>query len=183
MNVPTFVKNLMAPTAAKSTVKRVWGIELLTVWAPYFHATNVMGVTEVSAEALGAPQRLARNKDGSIRYSPATGRPVEQVVKELRDVIAGVQSNLVAGMLDFTGNVQKHESAAYKASLLAGVAAGAPLKDKDAKDLAAETEFLLAQSMQATAEAAIVRSLGVPGADAPEGEPELNAEQQLVPSA
>ena len=61
----TYIKQLLIPNGKKPQGRRVWAIDLETVWMPFFTATNTMGDTALPADVLGAPLRLAYNGDGS----------------------------------------------------------------------------------------------------------------------
>ena len=39
------------------------------VWVPFFTATNVTGETAVPSEDLGAPLRLSKAKDDSVKFT------------------------------------------------------------------------------------------------------------------
>ena len=54
METPNYIKNLLKPTANKATSRKVWSIDLETVWLPFFTATNAMGDTAIPHEAIGA---------------------------------------------------------------------------------------------------------------------------------
>ena len=49
METPNYIKNLLKPTANKATSRKVWSIDLETVWLPFFTATNAMGDTAISS--------------------------------------------------------------------------------------------------------------------------------------
>jgi len=75
MDTPNYIRALLIPTnGSKPRARRVWGIDLETIWLPFFTATNVMGDTAIPADAMGAPLRLGYNADGSVKFSK-TGRP------------------------------------------------------------------------------------------------------------
>jgi hypothetical protein len=59
MDVPNYIVALLQPQAGKPTGRKVWSIDLETVWLPFFTATNTVKKTTIPAEALGAPLRLA----------------------------------------------------------------------------------------------------------------------------
>ena len=86
METPDYIKALLRPNGRKPAGRRVWSIDLETVWLPFFTATNTMGDTAIPHEALGAPLRLAYNADGTVKFSQ-TGRPVIKVAKEIADMI------------------------------------------------------------------------------------------------
>ena len=70
METPTYIKALLTNNTKKAQqARRVWSIDLETVWLPFFTATNTMGDTTVPADALGAPIRLAYNQDGTVKFS------------------------------------------------------------------------------------------------------------------
>ena len=39
---PSYIKNLLKPTATKATSRKVWSIDLESTWIPFFTATNAM---------------------------------------------------------------------------------------------------------------------------------------------
>ena len=61
------------PNGKKSAGRKVWSVDLETVWIPFFTATNVQGDTAIPHESLGAPVRLSPDKDGSPKFSTAGG--------------------------------------------------------------------------------------------------------------
>ncbi|GAJ15229.1 unnamed protein product, partial [marine sediment metagenome] len=63
-DTPNYIKSLLLPNAKSPRGRRVWSIDLETAWLPFFTATNTMGDTAIPADALGAPIRLAYDKDG-----------------------------------------------------------------------------------------------------------------------
>ena len=63
-----YIANLLKPVTNKSSSRKVWAIDLETVWVPFFTATNAMGGTSIPHEALGCPLRLAYNKDNSVKF-------------------------------------------------------------------------------------------------------------------
>ena len=40
MNTPNYIKSLLAPNTKKPQGRKVWSIDLETVWLPFFTATN-----------------------------------------------------------------------------------------------------------------------------------------------
>ena len=71
---PQYIKALLKPNGTKPAGRRVWSIDLESVWLPFFTATNTMGDTALAAESLGAPLRLAYDPDGTPKFSKS-GRP------------------------------------------------------------------------------------------------------------
>jgi len=165
MDVPNYIAALLQPQAGKPTGRKVWSIDLETVWLPFFTATNVVKATAIPAEALGAPLRLAYERDGQVRFSP-TGRPVIRVAKEISDQVKVVRENFIANLQSFTGQVVKKEKDAYKAELEAAYKAGAPIVAKDQAELDAALTAIEAEKVAMTPE------LSTNGATPP-AEPEL----------
>ncbi len=141
-NVPPYISNLLKPPASTpSNDRKVWSMPLNGVWLPFFTATNVTGTSAISADVLGAPLRLAREKDGTPKFS-SKGKPVIRVVKELSDQIKIVRENYMAGLVQFAATVQKAMPEEYKAQVKAAHEAGAPIMDKDVEDLTVYMEAL-----------------------------------------
>jgi len=131
MESPNYIKSLLRPNGSKPSGRRVWSVDLETVWLPFFTATNTMGETNIAHDALGAPLRLGYEKDGSVRFSPNTGRPVVKVAKELQDNVKLVRENFVAGLMAYTHEVFTENPDAYRAQVEAGQSAGQPIIEVD----------------------------------------------------
>jgi len=127
---PSYIKQLLQPNGAKKQGRRVWSVDLETVWLPFFHATNVMGDTAIPAEALGSPIRLGYDKDGAVKFS-SSGRPVTKVVKEIAQTVTLVRDNMVANLLDYTHQVAEGKANEYKTSYATALKAGRPFLDRD----------------------------------------------------
>ena len=147
-NTPNFIKTLVKPNG-KGTGRRVWSIDLETVWLPFFTATNTMGDTAIPHEALGAPLRLAYNPDGSAKFSKS-GRPVIQAVKEIGDSVRLVRENFIAGLQSYANTVITENTSAYKEQIKLAKEAGAPIINHDKEML---DEALAKAIQQALAEA------------------------------
>ncbi|MDD5094389.1 MAG: hypothetical protein PHV74_08435 [Dehalococcoidia bacterium] len=159
MKTPDYIKALVAPVPQKSTGRKVWSIDLETVWLPFFTATNVQGNTNISKESLGAPLRLQRDKDGMPRFSPS-GRPVIRVNAELNGQIRFARENMVFQMLNFAANVQKQRAEDYKAEIESCIKAGDPIIEKDRLDIEiavieAAKKAKLAEAMEQAASDAV----------------------------
>ena len=157
---PGYIKALLAPTGSSRVARRPWGIDVETVWVPFFTATNVMGETNLAADVLGAPIRLAKDKDGEVRFTQS-GRPVMRVHKDLNDQINVVRENFVAGLQAYTGSVMEERSDAYAEQVSRAQAAGKPILEQDQLDILEATEKLRAEPDEST----------------PEGEPATNSDQ------
>ena len=132
---PGYIADLLRPLPGPSTGdRRVWSLPLNAVWLPFFTATNTEGKTAISPEALGAPIRLAKDSDGSVKFSKA-GRPMLRVVKELSEHVRIVRENFTAGLVAYVGQVVKTRPKDYKAQVEAAQLAGEPLHQADADAL------------------------------------------------
>jgi len=134
MDTPNYIKALLVRNGHKPAGRKVWSIDLETIWLPFFMATNVMGETHIACDALGAPLRLAYNTDGTVKFSK-TGRPVTKVVKELSDQIRMVRENFTASLASYASGVVAEFPDAYKAQVNGAVQAGEPIVIKDRQAL------------------------------------------------
>ena len=147
---PQYIKTLLKPNGTKPAGRRVWSIDLESVWLPFFTATNTMGDTAIPHEALGAPLRLAYNPDGSVKFSK-TGRPVIKVAKDVQDNVRMVRENFVASLQAYAHGVAKENPDGYKAEVEASAKAGLPIVEKDKEAL--ETAIRLQSEAMAEARA------------------------------
>ena len=143
MDTPSYIKALLMPNGRKPAGRKVWSIDLETVWLPFFTATNAMGDTKIAHDALGAPLRLAYEGDGSVKFSK-TGRPVLKVAKDLSDQIRLVRENFAAGLISYANGVIADNTDAYKAQVELARKAGEPIAKKDKANL----EQALAKAME-----------------------------------
>ena len=164
MNTPNYIKSLLTPNTKKPQGRKVWSIDLETVWIPFFTATNTVGDTAIPSEALGCPMRLAYDKTGAVRFSQ-TGRPVVRVAKELSDNVRLVRDNFTANLISFAGEVMESNPNEYKAQLEQSNKAGLPIAQHDSQELS--------KALEARAEADAK-------ADDTESHPEV--ERELVPA-
>lgn len=156
METPNYIKSLVMPNGKKPAGRRVWSIDLETIWLPFFLAGNTNGDTSISADALGAPLRLAYNADGSVKFSK-TGRPVTKVAKELSDNIRLVRDNFTASLLSYANGIITENPEGYKVQVEQAKQAGEPIITRDRQNLeeaiAEMREAELAEAMaQAQAE-------------------------------
>jgi len=131
---PNYIKQLLRPNGSKRQARRVWGIDLETVWLPFLHATNVMGDTAIPSEALGSPIRLVYDKDGGVKFS-RTGRVVTKVVKPISETVSLVKDNMTANLVDFAAQVAETKTEAIKKSYAQAVKAGKPIIAHDKAEL------------------------------------------------
>src|SRR5208283_3951314 len=104
MDTPNYIKSLLAPNTKKPQGRKVWSIDLETVWLPFFTASNTMGVTAIQPDSLGAPLRLSYNQDGSVKFSKA-GKPVIRVAKDISNNVKLVRDNFIAGLQSYAHEV------------------------------------------------------------------------------
>jgi len=149
------------PNGNKPRGRKVWSIDLETVWLPFFMATNLMGDTAIPNDALGAPLRLSYNQDGTAKFNKS-GRPTIKVVKELADSIRTVRENFTAQLTGYAGQVIQDKPEQYKQLVEGAREAG---------------QAIIAKDKQAISEA-IQRQ--VEDMTEPEGEPEPHREPELV---
>jgi hypothetical protein len=151
METPTYIKALLVNNSKKAPqARRVWSIDLETVWLPFFTATNVMGDTTVPADALGAPLRLQYGKDGTVRFS-ASGRPVVRVNKDLSDNIRLIRENFTAGLMAYSHGVSMENAEGWKAEVMADGEAGKPIITHDNKMLSEAIIKLMSEQAEAEA--------------------------------
>ena len=155
MQVPDYIKAIVQPNGHNKGSRRVWSIDLETVWVPFFTAMNTMEVTEIPCEALGAPLRLAHAKDGSVRFSQS-GRPVFRVAKELNDAITLARYNYVARLVDFAGQVAEEHPDAYRSEVEAALKAAEPIHGYQQAELAAAIAANMAAEMDKAATTTVV---------------------------
>ena len=146
---PSFLKALLTPNGKPPTGRRIWSIDLETVWLPFFVATNAMAETNIPHDALGAPLRLALSGDGSIKFSKS-GRPVTKVAKDLSDAVRLARENFAAGLQNHAKQVLASYPDAYREQVELAKEAGAPII---AKDKAMLDDYIALAMEQALADA------------------------------
>jgi hypothetical protein len=159
-NTPSYIKSLLVPNTKKPQGRKVWSIDLETVWIPFFTATNTVGDTVIPSDALGCPMRLAYDKAGAVRFSQS-GRPVIRVAKELSDNVRLVRDNFTANLINFAGEVMRDNPDEYKAQLEQANKAGLPIAQHDSKALskALEMRALEAEADKAESQPEVAREL------------------------
>ena len=153
IKTPSYIKAVLQPRAKSESGRKVWSIDLQYVWLPFFTASNVQGETAIPREAIGAPLRLAKDKDGSVRFNKA-GRPVLKVAGELSEAIRMVRENTVAGWMAFAGQVMKAKPDEYRAEAQACHQAGEPIIQRTNADIAAAVLLAAQAAIDQTAPAA-----------------------------
>lgn len=144
---PSYIRQLLQPNGNKRQGRRVWSIDLETVWLPLFHATNVMKDTAIPSEALGCPIRLSFDKDGAVKFSKS-GKPVTKVVKEIAQTVTLIRDNMVANLQAFTHQVAEGKASEYKTSITTALKAGNPISAKDTLDLEKAVKAQIEQALR-----------------------------------
>ena len=143
---PQYIKNLLMPTTKSPTGRRVWSIDLETVWLPFFTATNTMGDTSIPVDSLGAPIRLAYDKDGSVRFG-RTGRPMTRVAKPISDSVTLIRQNFVANLQDYAEQVATDRQADYAKQVELAMKAGEPIVTHDRAELNKAIQLQVEEAM------------------------------------
>jgi len=167
---PNYIKNLLLPNTKSPTGRRVWSIDLETVWLPFLMATNLMGDTSVPADALGSPIRLAYDKDGQVKFSKS-GRPVSRVAKPISDNVTLIRQNFVATLQQYTEQVAEGNKEGYGKVVTSARIAGEPIIAHDKAELSKAVALQLEEAMRATAEAE-AHPEAIPDDGHPEPEPD-----------
>lgn len=157
---PAYITSLLKPTASKGKARRVWSIDLETVWLPFFTATNTEGLTLIPHEALGCPLRLAYNKDGSPKFNTNTGRPVIRVAKDINEQVRLVRENFVAGLQAYAGSVRENNAEGYSQEIRLNAEAGSPIMAKDTQALQSAIEQAMSEAMAKGEQKGIVQQEG-----------------------
>jgi hypothetical protein len=145
-NTPAYIKNLLLPTAKTQSERKVWSMGLETVIVPFLTATNTMGDTAIPHDALGAPLRLARDKDNSIRFNSG-GKPVIRVAKPISDAVTSIRENFVATLKDYTQNVVESRPDDYALTVESSIQAAKPIKQQEQDDLDKAVKLKLEQDI------------------------------------
>jgi hypothetical protein len=140
-----YIKNLTKVQPKAQNKRNVWSIDLESVWLPFFTATNAMNDTAIPSEALGAPLRLAYNKDNSVKFSKS-GKPVVKVAKDISQMVSSVKSNFIAGLQAYTSEVYENEADKVKAVVTGAIEAGKPIIDNDTANLKTAYEKIAEQA-------------------------------------
>jgi hypothetical protein len=147
MNTPEYIASLLKPQV-KSQGRKVWSIDLETVWLPFFTATNTAKATAIPHEALGAPLRLAYNPDKTVKFNEKSGKPVIRVAKELADSVRLVRENFVANLQQYAGSVRKGNTEGYSNEVRLNAEAGKPIVMADREALDKAIAEAMSEAMQ-----------------------------------
>lgn len=140
-----FIHSLLLPVDNKASDRRAWSIPLMGVWLPFFMATNTAGETAISQEAIGAPLRLAKEQDGTPKFSKS-GKPMVKVAPAIAQQVRTVRDNFVAGLLSYAEGVANAMPTEYEAEQAACLKAGKPIVEGDKEALETYLEAVRALS-------------------------------------
>jgi len=149
---PTYIKALLQPNGKKPAGRRIWSLDLESIWLPFLTATNLQGDTAIPVDALGAPLRLAYNQDNSVKFS-RTGRPVIRVAKPIADSVKLVRENFAANILAYANEVAEKDPKGFEALQRNAFKAGKPINAADREALSKAVAEAQKKAMEeATAE-------------------------------
>ena len=158
---PNYIKSLLLPNAKSPQGRRVWSIDLETVWLPFLTATNTMGDTAIPLDALGCPIRLAYDKDGSVRFSKS-GRVVSRVAKPISDSVTLIRQNFVANLQQYSEQVATDRQADYAKQVELATIAGNPIIAHDKAELDKAIQLQLEEAMRQAQEEATPEATEAP---------------------
>ena len=150
---PNYIKTLLLPNSKSPRGRRVWSIDLETVWLPFLTATNTMGDTAIPLDALGCPIRLAYDKDGSVRFSKS-GRVVSKVAKPISDSVTLIRQNFVANLQQYSEQVATDRQEDYAKQIEQATIAGKPIIAHDKVELDKAIQLQLEEAMRQAQEVA-----------------------------
>ena len=169
---PNYIRNLLLPNAKSPTGRRVWSIDLETVWLPFLTATNTMGDTAIPLDALGSPIRLAYDKDGGVKFSKA-GRPVTRVAKPISDSVTLIRQNFVANLQQYAEQVATDRQEDYAKVIEQASIASKPIIAHDKAELDKAIQLQLEEAIREAQEEAKKEATEEAPEVAPEPAPEL----------
>lgn len=152
-DTPQYIKSLLLPNSKSPRGRRVWSIDLETVWLPFLTATNTMGDTAIPLDALGCPIRLAYDKDGSVKFSK-TGRPVSRVAKPIADSVTLIRQNFVANLEQYAEQVATDRQEDYAKQIEQATIAGKPIIAHDRVELDKAIQLQLEEAIKEAQEEA-----------------------------
>ena len=169
---PTYIKNLLLPNSRSPQGRRVWSIDLETVWLPFLTATNTMGDTAIPSDALGSPIRLAYDRDGSVKFSK-TGRVVSRVAKPISDCVTLVRQNFVANLQQYSEQVATDRQEDYDKQVEMARIAGKPIIARDKVELDKAIQLRLEEAIREAQQEAQQEAIEEAPEPTPEPAPEL----------
>ena len=150
---PNYIKSLLLPSSKSPRGRKVWSIDLETVWLPFLTSTNLMKETAIPLDALGAPIRLSYDKDGSVKFSK-TGRPVSRVAKPISDSVTLIRQNFVANLQQYAEQVATDRQEDYAKQIEQATIAGKPIIAHDRVELDKAIQLQLEEAIREAQEEA-----------------------------
>lgn len=144
---PNYIKNLLTPTVSKAQSRKIWSVDLETVWLPFFTATNVMGDTVIPLDALGHPLRLGHNKDGSVKFNKS-GRPVTTIAKPISQAVTLVRENFVASLQDYSNKVATERENEWNELVKRAIDSGKPIQESENAEIKHAVELQVLEAME-----------------------------------
>lgn len=145
-NTPNYIKALLMPSTKPTAGRRAWSIDLETVWLPFFTATNTMGDTAIPHDALGAPLRLAYDKDGSVKFG-RNGRPTTRIARPIAQNVSLVRENFVANLKVYASQVFESHKDEFAQQLALQREAGEPIIQHDTDEMDKAIQLQVEQAM------------------------------------
>jgi len=145
-DTPQYIKSLLLPNGKKPTGRRVWSLDLESIWLPFFTATNLQRDTAIPLDALGAPLRLAYAQDGTVKFSKS-GRPVVRVAKPIADSVKLVRENFAANLVAYAEGVADSNPKGFEALQKNAIKAGKPIATADKENMEKAIAEAMAKSM------------------------------------
>ncbi len=143
---PNYIKTLLMPSTKQQMGRRVWSIDLESVWLPFFTATNTMKDTAIPPDALGCPIRLAYAKDGSVKFS-RNGRPTTRVAKPISQSVSLVRENFVATLKNYAEQVANDHQEDYALQIQLAQEAGKPIAEHDQAEVSKAIQLQIEQAL------------------------------------
>lgn len=134
MHTPDYIKSLLVPNGKKPAGRRIWSLDLESIWLPFLTATNLQGDTAIPLEALGAPLRLGYSPDGAVKFTKF-GRPVIKVAKEIADSVKLIRENFSANLVAYAEGVAEANPKGFEAIQKRAHKAGQPIATTDRDNL------------------------------------------------
>ncbi len=174
-NTPNYIKSLLLPSTKPPQGRKAWSIDLETVWLPFLTSTNLMGDTAIPHDALGAPLRLAYDKDGSVKFN-RNGRPITKIAKPIAQTVSLVRENFVANLKDYASSVAEAHSDAFNKQIVLQRKAGEPIIQHDNNEMDKAIQLQIDQALAEAEKTKEAEAVTEANSTEPVNEPEKEAE-------
>ena len=112
-----------------------------------------MGDTAIPSDALGAPIRLAMDKDGSVKFSKS-GRVVTRVAKPISSCVTLIRQNFVANLQQYAEQVATNRQEDYASQIEMASIAGKPIIAHDKAEMEKAVQLRLEEAIREAQEEA-----------------------------